>query len=202
MAGKITSARFSTAKLLTLNLNLRVSECTLDVKTGPFDYPELVAAAKQLKPRKACGVDQIPSEVFKDPAMLRMLLPIFNEIYESKKVPKEWLTNKLIVLPKKGDLSKRGSYRGITLMSCSAKLYNRMLLSRIRDPIEAILRGNQNGFRKSRSTLEPILALRRLIEGISAKKDKTLCAVFVVIESFRFHLQGTNVDHTQSLRYS
>jgi len=34
-------------------------------------------------------------------------------------------------------------------------------------------------FGKGRSTLEPILALRRMIEAISAKRYKRLCAVFV-----------------------
>ena len=54
-----------------------------------------------------------------------------------------------------------------------------MLLNRIRDPIEKLLRPNQNGYRKGRSTLEPILTLRRMNETISVKKDKRLYVVFV-----------------------
>ena len=53
------------------------------------------------------------------------------------------------------------------------------LLNRIKGPIEKLLRPNQNGFRQGRSTLEPILAIRRLIEALSAKRDTSLCAVFV-----------------------
>ena len=64
-------------------------------------------------------------------------------------------------------------------MSCAAKLFNRVLLNRIKGPIEKLLRPNQNGFRQGRSTLEPILAIRRLIEALSAKRDTSLCAVFV-----------------------
>jgi hypothetical protein len=64
-------------------------------------------------------------------------------------------------------------------MSCAAKLFNRILLNRIKGPIEKLLRPNQNGFRQGRSTLEPILAIRRLIEALSAKRDTSLCAVFV-----------------------
>ena len=64
-------------------------------------------------------------------------------------------------------------------MSCVAKLYNRMLLNRIRDPIESVLRTNQNGFRPSRSTVELILAVRRIVDTISTKKDRSLCATFV-----------------------
>jgi len=56
------------------------------------------------------------------------------------------------------------------MMSCIAKLFNRMLLNRIQDSIKKFLQKNQNGFSKSRSTLENIRALRRLMEVISAKK--------------------------------
>ena len=105
--------------------------------------------------------------------------PILNEVLITKSPPAEFLKNKIIALPKKGDMSSFDNYRGITLMSCTAKLFNCVILSRIRNPVEKLLRPNQNGFRPSRSTLEPILAIRRLIEKVSAKKDLALCSVFV-----------------------
>jgi len=76
-------------------------------------------------------------------------------------------------------VSQYGSCHGISLISCTAKLFNRVLLNRICDPIEKLLRPNQNRFRKGRSKLEPILTLWRMIEAMSAKKDKKLCAIFV-----------------------
>ena len=45
-----------------------------------------------------------------------------------------------------------------------------MILNRIRPAIDPNLRPNQNGFRSGRTTTGQILALRRLIEGIKAKK--------------------------------
>ena len=59
-------------------------------------------------------------------------------------------------------------------MSCTAKLFYCILLNRIQDPVERLPRSNQHSFRLQRSTLEPILALWRLIETISAKKELTL----------------------------
>ena len=44
-----------------------------------------------------------------------------------------------------------------------------MLLNRIQPEIEKILRRNQNGFRKGRSTVGQILTVRRIIEGVRAK---------------------------------
>ena len=45
-----------------------------------------------------------------------------------------------------------------------------MLLNRLRPHLDPKLRINQNGFRQKRSTVAQILTLRRLIEGIKAKK--------------------------------
>lgn len=107
------------------------------------------------------------------------MLPILNATYATCKPPSEFLLNKIIVLPKKGDLTTYDAYRDISLMSCTAKLYNRLLLNRIRGPVDKLLRNNQNGFRSSRATIEPILALRRLIEEFSCSKDSPMSAVFV-----------------------
>src|SRR6188508_2060418 len=132
-----------------------------------------------LKTGRACGVDGIPPEILRDPELLRLLHPILNTVYNTCQPPDEFLLNRIVALPKKGGLSQYGSYRGISLMSCAAKLFNRVLLNRIKGPIEKLLRPNQNGFHQGRSTLEPILAIRRLIEALSAKRDTSLCAVFV-----------------------
>ena len=57
---------------------------------------------------------------------------------------------------KKGDLGLAKIYRGITLTSIAAKIYN------------ALLR-NQNGFRRNRSTTSQILTIRRILEGVRVK---------------------------------
>ena len=50
-------------------------------------------------------------------------------------------------------------------MSLAALLYNRMVLNRIRAPIDAILRKNQAGFRTGRSCIQQIHILRRIMDG-------------------------------------
>ena len=63
-------------------------------------------------------------------------------------------------------------------MPIAAKAYNNMLLNRLVPFVEPVLRNNQNGFRRGRSTLSQILCLRRLIEE-SQKCKKDLALVFV-----------------------
>ena len=75
------------------------------------------------------------------------------------------------ILPflKKGDLGLAKKYRGITLTSIAAKIYNALLHNRIEHKIDNILRKNQNGFQINRSTTSQILTIRRFLEGIWAK---------------------------------
>ena len=55
-------------------------------------------------------------------------------------------------------------------MSAAAKLFNRQILNRIRPVIDPILRKNQAGFRRGRSTIGQICALRRIFEGAELKQ--------------------------------
>ena len=60
-------------------------------------------------------------------------------------------------------------YRGITLTSIAAKIYNALLRNRIEPKNDNILRKNRNGFRKSRSATTQISTIRRILEGVHAK---------------------------------
>ena len=71
--------------------------------------------------------------------------------------------------PKKGDLGLAKNYWGITLTSIAAKIYNALLRNRIEHKIDNILRKNQNGFWRNRSTTSQILTIRRIFEGVRAK---------------------------------
>ena len=48
-------------------------------------------------------------------------------------------------------------------------MYNALLRNCIEPKIENILRKNQNGFRRNRSTMSQILTIRRILEGVHAK---------------------------------
>ena len=93
--------------------------------------------------------------------------------------PNIWVKSRIVPLPKKGNLGDTGNYRGISLTVTAAKIYNKILLGRIRPHLDPLLRVNQNGFRTGRSMLSQILTLRRLIEGI---KDKQLPAVLTFVD--------------------
>ena len=57
-------------------------------------------------------------------------------------------------MPKKGDLTECGNWRGITLTSVPSKVFGRVLIDRIRDGVNSKLRDEQAGFRSGRGTVE------------------------------------------------
>ena len=75
----------------------------------------------------------------------------------------------ILPFPKKGELGLAKNYRGITLTSIAAKIYNALIRNRIEPKIDNILWKNQNGFWRNRSTTSQILTTHRILEGVRAK---------------------------------
>ena len=149
--------------------------------TAEFSSEEINEAIKSLKNNKAPGTDNfVTAELLKGAGdyLREVLRSLCNKILSGADPPWQWLTNKIVPVPKKGDLTLMNNYRGISLMSIAAKLYNKMLLERLRPIVDEVLRRNQAGFRRSRSTVDQICALRRIFEGVAYKKIP-LVATFV-----------------------
>ena len=113
------------------------------IKTTPFTRKEIDQAIKESSRKKAPGPDYaLTAEVLKDGGnkIRQILLSICNLVFSECSAHTQWTSSLIIPLPKKGNLQLMTNWRGICLMSLAAKLYNRMVLNRIRTPIDAILR--------------------------------------------------------------
>ena len=150
----------------------------LPITADKFTMDELDIALKQTRSGRAVGLDNIPLEIWKTEKFKHFLLKVCNKALIQHEIPTHWTRSAIIPIPKKGDLSNPANYRGISLTCVGAKIYNRMLLNRLRPHIDPILRWNQNGFRENRSTISQILALRRLLEGMKSK-NLPLVAIFI-----------------------
>ena len=170
--------------------SVQISE-PLNIKVSPFTLDELQAATKQLKTSKAFGPDNIPALIWKDPIFHQLLLDLCNLTFETNKSPSVWHRNQIIPTPKKGDLSLANNYRGISLMPLAAKLYNKLILNRLIPFVDPLLRNNQNGFRRGRSTLSQILCLRRIIE------ESNLCNLDLALVFVDFSKAFDSVDRNK-----
>ena len=90
---------------------LQVHEGTLPIDEGPFSLDEIATAASQLKTGKACGMDSIPPELLKLTGIHEILMPVFNQAFETGVVPEEWKVSGIIPIFKKGDDSVCGNYQ-------------------------------------------------------------------------------------------
>ena len=156
---------------------------TLEVDCNPIRASEIVDALKELKANKSPGIDEITAELLKADANMtaRHLTPLFRNIWDTEEVPADWKRGIIVKLPKKGDLTQCGNWRGLTLMSILGKVFSKTILNRLRMEVDKKLRKEQAGFRKGRGTTEQIFILRNIIEQ-SIEWNNGLYCIFVDFE--------------------
>ena len=143
----------------------RIISKQLDIKLGPFTQEELDSVLKKIKNRKA-GWNSPGS--MEDQTIRWHTARHCNAVYNQNPIDRG-MKGCILPFPKKGDHGLAKNYRGITLTSIAAKIYNALLWNCIEPEIDNILRKNQNGFRRNRSTTSQILTIRRILEGVRAK---------------------------------
>ena len=149
-----------------------------DFNSGPITVDEILRAAWRSRGGKAAGLDEVPVEALRVPAVAASVAPIMNGLLDGEPAPEEWRRSLIVPIPKRPGTLKIEEHRGISLMSCAAKIFNKVLLHRVQPVLEPYLRSEQNGFRQHRGTCHQILALRRVIEG--AVKFQTAAVVIFV----------------------
>ena len=133
-----------------------------------------------MKPNKSPGTDfavAVETLKFGGNELQYAVLDICNSVLNDLGVPSQWTESIIVPLPKKASKAMK-DFRGISLMSVAAKVYNRMLLNRIYDPTGKLLQPYQAGFRKNRNCLEQIHVLRRVMEAYY-QRQLPLVAVFI-----------------------
>ena len=84
----------------------------------------------------------------------------------------------IVFMPKKDNSTALDNQRGIAKTCSSAKLFNKVLLSRLKPIIDSQLSQCQSGFRADRSTTEQVMALRCAIDTCR-ETNMTASLVFV-----------------------
>jgi len=157
-------------------LNTEPSYPELD---NPISTEEIIRATKRLKNNKAHARDNIIYEYFTETidVIVRPLEILFNYILDKKRFPRSWSSGIIIPIHKRGDISDPNNYRGITLISCFAKLFTSILNERLKQWAETndILTDAQFGFKPNCSTVDAIFILNALIEKQFQNKGKLYC---------------------------
>ena len=145
-----------------------------DIKTTEFTKDEIDEVLNQLKKHRAPGPDEITNEeiLLLDDIHQTELLAIMNECWRTQKIPEEWKYAHVVNIFKgSGPSQDPTRYRPISLLNVQYKIYARLIQTRIASKMDSQISDTQFGFRKGRSTGDPIHILRRFQEMFEATKE-------------------------------
>lgn len=136
-----------------------------------------------LKSNKAPGFDLITGEILKQlpRKAITMLAYLINAAIRLKHVPSIWKIAEVIMIPKPGKPPNEAkSYRPISLLPVISKLFEKLLLKRLKPIIEQrhLVPNHQFGFRQKHSTIDQVHRITDIIE--KALEGKQICsAIFL-----------------------
>jgi hypothetical protein len=164
--------------ILNSDVNIPQPRSRINIKVPSI--AEVRLAIQSLKPGKAPGPDGLCVELFKadDKMAATELQPLIEAFWDLEEIPEACKQANLVKLPKKGDLSLCENWRGIALLNSINKIISSIIRERISTEIEPQLRKEQSGFRKGRSRIDQINALRIIVEQ-SCEFNSPLCMLFI-----------------------
>ena len=131
---------------------------------SPITHEEIAKASAASSLGKSGGPSTVKYEFMKyggDP-MVNSLHSIFNKVFQSESCPEQWLHSHIINLGKgKGDREKLSSKRGITLSECPAKIFEKVLFSRIIKHLP--FSEAQAGGRQERGCVDQLFVLKSVL---------------------------------------
>lgn len=143
----------------------------VDTSDMQVSLDELKQIIRILPVRKAPGVDEVSNLVLKSLTddFLMPLVNLFNRILEDpSKIPSQWFYSNVFLIPKTDDPGPL-EYRPITLLSCVAKLLEKILWERVKS-WDVPLKFNQGGFVSERGCVEQLWRLVTVDQSLRAQK--------------------------------
>ena len=170
---------------LFMDFDIIANPLEIDELDDAISMQEIIDVIGKAKTGKACGVDMIPMEVLHGENVILILYCIFNVCYQTGIFPSEWSKGIINPIPKSSTVDSRNplQYRGIMITSSVYKLFCSILNQRLCKWMDSnkILTDAQNGFRKSRSTVDQLCTLTSIIETRKSYRQST----FVAFVDFR-----------------
>ena len=104
-----------------------------ETEEGPVTKLEIKNAIKDVKNGKVAGIDKITVEMMKADidTTVDVLHDVLGLIWKEERIPEDWCKGLIVKLPKKGDLTNCGNWRGITLMPTVAKVMGKVIIKTI-----------------------------------------------------------------------
>lgn len=138
---------------------------------------------KNLKRKKATGIDDLPNGMLKDcrEEIAKPLTYIINLSLKTATVPKDWKTAQITPVHKSGNVTDANNYRPISILPVVSKILEKAVQHQLMNYLEEnnLLTDKQFGYRRKRSTE---LATTLFIDTIRKAGDKGLLSGAVFID--------------------
>lgn len=138
-----------------------------------------------ISPKKAPGYDLITGKMVRElpDNCIKLITSIFNAIMRTGYIPQKWKISVITMIHKPGkNETQISSYRPISMLPTISKLFEKMLLTKLKPVLEVrhIIPDHQFGFRNQHSTIEQV---HRIVNAIKRTfEEKKYCsAVFLDI---------------------
>jgi Reverse transcriptase (RNA-dependent DNA polymerase) len=154
----------------------------VDGLDSEFTDEEVRDALRCMKNHKAPGQDDMQAELallkYGGQAGVQMICAVFNGVRHTEWMPAGWRDGVMVPLPKTGDLTDCGNYRGLTLMPAIDKLFSQIMVKRLAAHVP--LHDHQYGFRTGRSTFDALFALHAAVDPEPRVRNGLLsCLLFL-----------------------
>ena len=144
---------------------------------------------------KAMGVDGIPNRILKNcaTALCEPILHLFQQCVDQSYLPEEWRIHKIVPIHKSGDKTNVKNYRPISLLCCTSKVLEKIILNKVYAHVAPNVSLNQFGFLQHRSTIQQLLVFHHTIINTFKTKSQLETIYFDIKKAF------DSVDHSNLL---
>ncbi|CAF4947807.1 unnamed protein product [Pieris macdunnoughi] len=155
------------------NVTPNQDDSTLDTNRRDDEFlptaEETASAIQCLKNQRSLEYDGIPPELLKQggPSLVRVLHALIERVWVDETMPEDWNSGVIIPLHKKGDTLDCHNYRGITLLNTEVLSNLIYYLTKLQPYVENTIGQYQCGFRRNRSTMDQVFALRTILEKMT-----------------------------------
>ena len=154
-----------------------------------FTYADLVKALKEMNSKTSNDPFGMSNKMLKHTSNItkEKILKLFNQCLHQRRVPNTWKFSEVSMLLKPGqDSSNLAGYRPISMTPCLARLFERLIKSRLQEHLKRnnIIIKNQSGFRQRRQTKDNLLYVVQSAQEGFNKGEKTLAIFFDVAAAF------------------
>lgn len=130
--------------------DVSIAEDDQELLAMPWSDDEFLNGISRTPYRSSPGVDGFPYEMLRflygHPRVKPLMHQVFNEALMLARTPASWRTSVVTLLPKQGDSTLLKNWRPISLICTDAKVFTRMLNTRMGPLVEKLVNRYQSGF--------------------------------------------------------